>query len=99
MKALISENGAPAEFLTLEFYGKEQLTEDNTAPNSLASLLLALNPASAASGRADVRMDALSDLKAQAQELNPLVGFYDPLNLAEAEFWGGSNAATIGWLR
>jgi hypothetical protein len=44
-------------------------------------------------------MDALSDLKAQAQELNPLVGFYDPLNLAEAEFWGGSNSATIGWLR
>jgi hypothetical protein len=98
MKALISENGAPAEFLTLEFYGKEQLTEDST-PNSLASLLLTFNPASAASGRANVRMDALSDLKAQAQELNPLVGFYDPLNLAEAEFWGGSNAATIGWLR
>lgn len=27
------------------------------------------------------------------------VGFYDPLNLAEAEFWGESNEATIGFLR
>jgi len=34
-----------------------------------------------------------------AKKLNPLVGFYDPLNLAEAEFWGTSNEATIGFLR
>ena len=27
------------------------------------------------------------------------MGFYDPLNLAEAEFWGQSNEATIGFLR
>jgi len=40
-----------------------------------------------------------ADLEVLAKELNPLVGFYDPLNLAEAEFWGASNEATIGFLR
>ena len=25
--------------------------------------------------------------------------FYDPLGLANGEFWGDSNEATIGWLR
>eukprot|EP00978_Attheya_sp_CCMP212_P024441 scaffold76765_cov46-Attheya_sp.AAC.3 len=40
-----------------------------------------------------------ADLEVLAKELNPVVGFYDPLNLAEAEFWGASNEATIGFLR
>jgi len=40
-----------------------------------------------------------ADLEALAKQLNPIVGFYDPLNLAEAEFWGASNEATIGFLR
>jgi len=40
-----------------------------------------------------------SDLHALAQNLNPTVGFYDPLGLAEAEFWNQSNEATIGFLR
>ena len=40
-----------------------------------------------------------ADLEALAKDLNPIVGFWDPLNLADAEFWGESNEATIGWLR
>ena len=28
-----------------------------------------------------------------------MLGFWDPLNLAEGEFWGDSEAATIGFLR
>jgi hypothetical protein len=40
-----------------------------------------------------------SDLEALAKKLNPVLGFYDPLNLAEASFWGTSNEATIGFLR
>lgn len=40
-----------------------------------------------------------ADLEALAKELNPIVGFYDPLNLAEADFWGAGNEATIGFLR
>merc|ERR1712167_516676 len=30
---------------------------------------------------------------------NPVVGFYDPLGLADADFWGRGNEYTIGWLR
>merc|ERR1719171_2258286 len=53
MKDLIEANGAVADFLTPEFYAEEQ-TEGSTPPDALASLLLALNPASArqALGRA-----------------------------------------------
>eukprot|EP00571_Detonula_confervacea_P015319 CAMPEP_0172301800 /NCGR_PEP_ID=MMETSP1058-20130122/3618_1 /TAXON_ID=83371 /ORGANISM="Detonula confervacea, Strain CCMP 353" /LENGTH=248 /DNA_ID=CAMNT_0013012065 /DNA_START=54 /DNA_END=800 /DNA_ORIENTATION=+ len=40
-----------------------------------------------------------ADLEALAAKANPAVKFYDPLNLAEQEFWGKSNEATIGWLR
>lgn len=44
-------------------------------------------------------MESLSDLQGLAQELNPAVKFWDPLNLAEQEYWGDSNEATIAWLR
>jgi hypothetical protein len=43
--------------------------------------------------------ESKADLEALAGELNPIVKFYDPLNLAEAEFWGTSNEETIGFLR
>jgi hypothetical protein len=100
MKDLIDANGVVADFLTPEFYAKEQ-TEDSTPPDALASLLLALNPTSAraASARTNVRMETVSDLKALAQSQNPVVGYFDPLKLSEAEFWEQSNEATIGWLR
>jgi hypothetical protein len=40
-----------------------------------------------------------ADLETLAKGLNPVVGFWDPLSLAEAEFWEQSNEATIGFLR
>jgi len=43
--------------------------------------------------------ETVSDLEALAKKLNPVVGFFDPLNLAEAEFWGQTNEQTIGFLR
>ena len=40
-----------------------------------------------------------SDLKALGNKLNPIVGFWDPLDLANAGFWGFSQEQTVGWLR
>ena len=40
-----------------------------------------------------------ADLQDLAGKLNPAIKFFDPLNLSEAEFWGTSNEATIGFLR
>jgi len=40
-----------------------------------------------------------ADLEKLAMELNPVVGFWDPLELADAEFWSEGNEATIGFLR
>merc|ERR1719451_280381 len=44
-------------------------------------------------------MMQLSGLKELAKTQNPVVGYFDPLNLASAEFWDQSNEATIGFLR
>ncbi|EOD26883.1 light harvesting protein [Emiliania huxleyi CCMP1516] len=55
-------------------------------------------PAAAVRGGA-VRMESLSDLKTLATGLNPVVGYWDPLKLGEAEFWDNTNEETIGWLR
>jgi hypothetical protein len=43
--------------------------------------------------------ETIGDLQTVAKELCPAVGYYDPLNLAEGEFWGQSQEATIGFLR
>lgn len=40
-----------------------------------------------------------ADLEALAVGLNPTVGYYDPLSLADKDFWGKGNEATIGFLR
>ncbi len=39
-----------------------------------------------------------AEMEALAKKLNPVLSFYNPLNLAEAEFRGQSNEATIGFL-
>jgi len=44
-------------------------------------------------------METKADLVALAPKLNPLVEFYDPLNLSEMDLWGQGEEATIGWLR
>ena len=55
----------------------------------------------AVGGQSDIvpRVETPADLETLAKGLNPTVGFWDPLNLAEGEFWGQSNEATIGFLR
>lgn len=46
-----------------------------------------------------VTMETKADLEKLAVELNPVVGFWDPLKLSDMEFWGTSQEATIGFLR
>ena len=45
------------------------------------------------------QMSSMDTLKGLAKEQNPVIGYFDPLRLAEGEFWDQSNEATIGWLR
>ena len=57
-------------------------------------------PAAPAAARTQgFSMSALDDLKAVAKEQNPVVGYYDPLNLALLNFWGQGEDATVGFLR
>jgi len=72
----------------------------------LRSAILAATIASTAAfspaptGRASTSVsESKADLQNLAAKLNPAVKYFDPLNLAEAEFWGESNEATIGFLR
>lgn len=36
-----------------------------------------------------------ADLQSIAEKANPLVKFYDPLSLADQDFWGKGNEATV----
>lgn len=44
-------------------------------------------------------METAGDLEVLAKKLNPVLGFYDPLELSSADFFGMGEAGTIGWLR
>jgi len=69
---------------------------------ALATGAAAFNGPAVVSGptrTSSVSMMDIEGLKAQAKALNPVVGYWDPLNLGGGEFWGDSNEATIGFLR
>ncbi|KAL7540685.1 hypothetical protein ACHAXR_013170 [Thalassiosira sp. AJA248-18] len=66
---------------------------------SLVASAAAFAPAQSANRATTSVSESKADLEGLAGKLNPNVKFYDPLNLAEQEFWGKSNEATIGWLR
>merc|ERR1719387_778289 len=53
----------------------------------------------AATVASSVKMESVADLKALATKLNPAVGYWDPLKLADYSFWDNTNEETIGWLR
>jgi hypothetical protein len=82
----------------------EVVKDRKASTASLANVLLAMSAHASqrpgvATRSSDGRMDALADLKSDAEKLNPVVGYFDPLKLSEQEFWGQSNEATIGFLR
>ena len=66
---------------------------------ALPSAAAAFAGAAVAPAAPNVRMSAMEDLKALAKEANPVVGYWDPLNLAQLNFWGKGEEATIGFLR
>jgi len=49
--------------------------------------------------RAVPKMETKDDLVALADAQQIPMGFWDPLKLADQDFWGQGQAATIGWLR
>lgn len=64
----------------------------------IAASASAFTPAKQAA-TASVTAATKSDLETIAEKANPVVKFYDPLNLAEADFYGMGSEATIGFLR
>jgi len=46
-----------------------------------------------------VSMFGKADLAALAKEQNPVIGYFDPLGLADLSLWDQGEEATIGWLR
>jgi hypothetical protein len=52
-----------------------------------------------APAQSHVQMAALDDLKTIAKEQNPVIGYWDPFNLALLNFWGQGEDATVGFLR
>ena len=42
---------------------------------------------------------AMDDLQEIAEKSNPVLKYYDPLQLASTTIWGETNEATIGFLR
>lgn len=64
----------------------------------LASGVSAFAPASQQTAGTQL-MSARSDLEDLAVKSNPTLKYYDPLSLADADFWGTGEDATIGFLR
>ena len=47
----------------------------------------------------EVSSSAQAELKALAEAQNPVIGFFDPLTLANNDMWSQGNEASIGFLR
>eukprot|EP00816_Leptocylindrus_hargravesii_P009638 CAMPEP_0196802464 /NCGR_PEP_ID=MMETSP1362-20130617/2071_1 /TAXON_ID=163516 /ORGANISM="Leptocylindrus danicus, Strain CCMP1856" /LENGTH=247 /DNA_ID=CAMNT_0042173767 /DNA_START=13 /DNA_END=756 /DNA_ORIENTATION=+ len=68
--------------------------------STLLATVAAFAPSSTSKSTSTVALqETKADLGDLAKKLNPIVPFFDPLSLADQEFWGQSNEATIGFLR
>lgn len=59
----------------------------------------AFAPSSTTQRAATTLSETKEDLEVLARKLNPIIGYYDPMNLASQNFWDTSSEATIGFLR
>jgi hypothetical protein len=66
---------------------------------SLAATASAFAPSANNARSATHLQETKADLQGMAKKLNPVLGYFDPLSLSDATFWGTSNEATIGFLR
>ncbi len=67
--------------------------------NPMRQTTTSLNADAAETPAASSTDAALSDLKSLASELNPIVNYYDPLNLVDVDIYGMGQDASIGFLR
>jgi hypothetical protein len=99
----LKKDGELPNLFHLDYYANSQVQSAKSQAllsQSLEAASAFSIPASAAAGRAAApRMDALADLQGDAKKQNPVIGYFDPLSLAEQEFWGQPTEATIGFLR
>merc|ERR1719163_477517 len=54
---------------------------------------------SVATRAASPQMFGKADLEALAKEQNPVLGYWDPIGLADLDLWGQGEEASIAWLR
>jgi hypothetical protein len=83
-------------------HAAETVAMEDVPAKTLASLLLAVNPVSTRTQRStSARMETLAELKDYAKKLNPVIGYFDPLNLVNIDTYtnGKGQEATIGFLR
>jgi hypothetical protein len=104
----LKKDGELPNLFHFEYYANSQVQSAKSQAllsQSLEAASAFSIPAASAVGRAgatrqsDVRMDALANLKDDAKKQNTALGYFDPLKVAEQEFWGESTEATIGFLR
>ena len=70
------------------------------ALSAMVASVAAFSPTQQSTSSSSTQLaETKDDLKALAPKLNPIVPFFDPLQLCDAAFWGQSNEFTIGWLR
>jgi len=107
VETIKNEKGQLPSFLTLEYYADRKMSAEEQekaeaifsqareADSAFQVPALGKHKRAAATRKSNARMGGLDEL----QENPSPPQYWDPLNLAQQEFWGQSNEATIGFLR
>mmetsp|Transcript_29502 Transcript_29502/g.33931 ORF Transcript_29502/g.33931 Transcript_29502/m.33931 type:complete len:240 (-) Transcript_29502:269-988(-) len=65
----------------------------------LAGFAAAFAPSAVTKTSQTTVYETKADLEVLANKANPIVNYFDPLGLADFNFWQQGNEATIGWIR